>query len=772
LRDRYADLIRSRFVQIPRRVSGYNLDELLPEKGFHVARALVGTEGTCATVLEATLQLIPKHDAHSLLVLGYRDHYAAADAVPAVLACGPLTGLEGFDRKFVTEQQAEGLNRGALSLLPDGGGWLLAEFGGATSAEAHARAETALASLRNGAAPLAHAIHDGEQHQEELADVREVGLASASFPPGGRDRWTGWEDAAVPPERLGEYLRGLDALLRKYDYTTALYGHFGQGCVHTRIDFELRTPEGRRAFRAFLEDAADLVGSLGGSLSGEHGDGQALAELLPRMYGDQLVQAFEEFKAIWDPDWKMNPGKVVRPNALDADLKLAVPLPAPETAFAYPHDGGDFRHAVTRCVGVGRCRKPGGDGVMCPSYVATREEEHTTRGRARLLFEMLAGDVTENGWRSREVEEALDLCLACKGCTNDCPADVDMPTYKAEFLHHRYAGRLRPRHAYALGLIDKVARMASIEPEAFNFLASTPPFAQLLKLAAGITQHRPLPRFAPVTFRAWFERRPRRPARKRVLLWPDTFTNAFHPEAGVAAVELLERSGFEVVLPTAHVCCGRPLYDYGMLTLARRYLLRSLEALGSEVARGTPIVGLEPSCVAVFKDELPKLLGDDPRARTIAASTYHFAEFLRRHGETVERSGHALLWGHCHQRATGGIEADRALLEDAGLQVDVVSGGCCGLAGSWGFESGHHEISVACGEHALLPAVRAAARDTIVVADGFSCRTQIEQLTGRKPVHLAQVLRPDVARPEPTRGERLARAAVLAVPLAVAAVRR
>ena len=383
LRDRYAAVIRERFVDIPRRVSGYNLDELLPEKGFNVARALVGTEGTCVTVLQATLQLISQHEAHSLLVLGYEDHFAAADAVPAVLDCGPLTGLEGFDRHFVEEQQAEGLNGGALSLLPRGNGWLLAEFGARARDEARLRAERALGSLTNGAAPLAYVIHDAAAAQHELAEVREVGLASASFPPGRRDRLTGWEDGAVPPARLGEYLRRLDDLLRRHGYTTSLYGHFGQGCVHTRIDFELHTSEGRKNFRSFLEAAADLVVSLGGSLSGEHGDGQALAELLPRMYGDELVEGFREFKSIWDPDWKMNPGKVVRPNPLDADLKLAQPLERPRVAFAYPHDGGDFRHAVTRCVGVGRCRKPDGQDVMCPSSIATREEEHTTRGRAR-----------------------------------------------------------------------------------------------------------------------------------------------------------------------------------------------------------------------------------------------------------------------------------------------------------------------------------------------------------------------------------------------------
>jgi FAD/FMN-containing dehydrogenase/Fe-S oxidoreductase len=778
-RDKYAARIRERFVDIPRRVSGYNLDELLPENGFNVARAVVGTEGTCVTVLEATLQLIPKHAAHSLLVLGYRDHFAAADAVPAVLACGPLSGLEGFDRHFVEEQQAEGLNRGAVSLLPEGGGWLLAEFAASTQADAHAHAEEALTSLANGLAPLAHVIHDGADAQRKLAEVREVGLASASFPPGGRDRLTGWEDGAVPPERLGEYLRALDELLRRHGYTTSLYGHFGQGCVHTRIDFELATPAGRENFRSFLESAADLVASLGGSLSGEHGDGQALAELLPRMYGAELVEAFREFKSIWDPDWKMNPGKIVRPNRLDSGLKLARPLQRATVSFAYPHDGGDFRHAVTRCVGVGRCRKPGGEDVMCPSYIATREEEHSTRGRARLLFELLSGDLVGDGWRSQEVEEALDLCLACKGCTHDCPAGVDMPTLKAEFLSHRYRRRLRPRHAYAFGLINKAARVATLQPELVNFLGATPPFAQLLKLATGMTQRRALPKFAPLTFRAWFaSRRPSNTvlqgSSRRVLLWPDTFTNAFHPDAGVAAVELLEGAGFQVVLPRAYVCCGRPLYDYGMLKLARRYLERCLDVLALELAAGTPVVGLEPSCVAVLKDELRKLMPDDARAERLASSTYHLSEFLVGQGVTPPRRGDctALLWGHCHQKATGGIDADRELLEAAGMHVDVVTGGCCGLAGSWGFEAGHYDVSVACGRHALLPAVEQAAPDTVVVANGFSCRTQIEQETGRLAVHVAQSLLPGAGHPRPALALRATRAAAVAAPLAALALRR
>src|SRR5205814_2656804 len=406
--------------------------------------------------------------------------------------------------------------------------------------------------------------------------------------------------SAVSSDDIGKYLRDFRALLEKHGYLCTLYGHFGQGLVHTRIDFGLKTHEGIQTFLRFTDEAADLVKRYGGSLSGEHGDGQSRADLLPKMFGDELVEAFREFKEIWDPDWKMNPGKIVRPYRRDENLRYGEHYNPPQrpTFFKYPKDKASFPYAIERCVGVGQCRRHE-HGSMCPSYMATREEKHSTRGRARLLFEMLHGGPIDNLWRSCAVEEALDLCLSCKGCKSDCPVNVDMATYKAEFLAHHYKGRLRPRAAYAMGLIHWSARMASRMPRLANLLGP------LLKPLAGIAPQRPLPKFATRTFRAWFEQRPRVNAGgERVILWADTFNNFFHPEICKAAVEVLEDAGFEVIVQAEKLCCGRPLYDYGMLNLARVKLRQILTDLRDEIAKGTPVIGLEPSCVSVFRDEL------------------------------------------------------------------------------------------------------------------------------------------------------------------------
>jgi FAD/FMN-containing dehydrogenase/Fe-S oxidoreductase len=761
LRDRYADLIRERYPKIPRRVSGYNLDDLLPERGFNVARALVGTEGTCVTVLEATLQLIPNPAARCGIVVGYDDIAIAGDHVMEALAYEPLA-VEGFDDLLVEFEREASLNVQALDGLPAGNGWMYVELGGDTSDEAGERARALLAELRPNAVDAK--LVEGEDARQQLAQVREVGLAIAAFPK-GEDHWEGWEDSAVPPEQIGDYLRDLRILARRHGYWGTYYGHLGQGCMHVRYDFDLRSKRGIQKFRAFVEEAADLCVSYGGSLSGEHGDGQARAELLHKQYGEELVEAFREFKRIWDPQWKMNPGKVVDPYRLDENLKLGAGYDPwrPKVKFAYPEDKGDFAHATIRCVGVGRCRRPDGMDVMCPSFMATREEMHSTRGRARLLFEMLEGEIVTDGWQSDEVMEALDLCLSCKGCTHDCPVDVDIPTYKAEFLHHRWKHRLRPRHAYAFGLIDQVARVASLAPGLVNFVTHTPPFAQAFKLAAGMTQHREVPKFAPLTLQQWFERRggTTNPGGRKVVLFPDTFNNRMHTDVGVAAVEALEAAGWQVIVPEGHVCCGRPLYDYGFLDLAERYLRRSLDQLREWYREGIPIVGLEPSCVAVFKDELGKLLPHDDDAKRLAQSTYHFAEFFEKFEvEPPRLERKAFVWGHCHHKATGGIDPEIGLLQKMGVEVETLTAGCCGLAGSWGFEAGHHEVSMTCGEQGLLPKVRQLDEKTLVVADGFSCKTQIAQgMTGRRALHVAQVLK--LARehgesgPEGPRPERL-----------------
>jgi FAD/FMN-containing dehydrogenase/Fe-S oxidoreductase len=744
LRDRVGDLVRDRYPPIPRRVSGYNLDRLLPEHGFDVAAALTGTESTCVTVLEATVRLIDSPPARSLLVLGYDDSATAGDDVPRIMAHEPL-GLEGVDDVLLEDMTLVHLHDEDKSMMPRGHGFLLVELGGETKEEADAKANALVEDVRKDAKHfLGWTLYDDKEAEEHVWAVREAGLGATAFIPGKPDTYEGWEDSAVPPDRVGDYIRVLRKLAATYGYESALYGHYGQGCIHARWNFDLKTKDGIATFRRFLDDASDLVLSMGGSLSGEHGDGQSRAELLPKMFGDELVEAFREFKSIWDPDWKMNPGKVVDPYRITDNLRLGTSY-APievEPHFAYPDDNGSFAHATVRCVGIGKCRRTEG-GVMCPSYMVLRDEKHTTRGRAHLLFEMLEGEPVEGVWQNDEVFEALDLCLACKGCTNDCPVHVDMPTLKAEFLAQRYEGRLRPRHAYAFGLIDQAARVASLMPGLVNAVAQAPGLSRLAKAAAGMAPEREVPRFAPQTLQRWFEARggARNPSGKKVLLWPDTFNNHFHTEVGVAAVESLEAAGYHVVLPEGHVCCGRPLYDYGFLGLARKYLERTLDLLRDDIRAGTPVVGIEPSCTAVFKDELGKLLPHDEDGLRLAKQVFHFAEFLEREGfEPPVLPRKVLLHGHCHHKATGGIDSEQKLLERMGARVEAPDSGCCGLAGSWGYEPGHYDVSMACGERVLLPAAREASTDTLLVADGFSCRTQIEHGARRKALHVAQVL--------------------------------
>ncbi len=741
LRDRYAPLIRERYPDIPRRVSGYNLDQLLPENGFHVARALVGSESTCVTVLEAEVRLVPSPPCRTLVVLGYPDIAAAGDAACRIMEFGPI-GLEGIDAALIGYMEKKGVNVSDISLLPEGHGWLLAEFGGESEEEADSHARRMIDAVSGPGGPSAKLFEDREE-EEKVWAIRESGLGATAWVPGKHDTWPGWEDSAVPPERLGDYLRDLRGLFHEYDWEVSLYGHFGQGCVHCRIPFDLHTRDGINTYLEFIGRAADLVVSYGGSLSGEHGDGQARGDLLPRMFGEELCQAFREFKSLWDPDWRMNPGKVIDADPSDAHLRLGTAYnpPEPDTWFQYPQDQGSFSRAALRCVGVGKCRREGG-GTMCPSYMVTHEEMHSTRGRARLLFEMLQGEVIGGGWRDEHMKEALDLCLACKGCKADCPVSVDMATYKAEFMAHYWEGRLRPRHAYAFGLIPWGARLGSALPRLANFFTQTPGLRRVAKALAGAAPERRLPPFATESFRRWYRRhRPANRGRPRVILWPDTFNNSWHPRTGRAAVEALETAGYHVVVPREWVCCGRPLYDYGFLGLAKHLLQRTLRVLRPELEAGTPIVGLEPSCVAVFRDELPSMLPHDEDACRMAAQTFLLSEFLQREGyEPPHLHRRAVVHGHCHHKSVMGMDAEEWLLSGLGLEYQVLDSGCCGMAGAFGFEHDKYDISIACGERVLLPAVRQAPEDSLIIANGFSCRTQIEETTPRRAAHVAEVL--------------------------------
>lgn len=773
LRDRYGEQIRERYPDIPRRVSGYNLDDLLVENGFNVARSLVGSEGTCVTVLEATVKLIENPPVRSLLVLGYPDIYSAGDHIPQIMAAGP-TGCEGLDERLFRLTRDERLHPQAIELMPEGGGWLLVEFGGADKEESDAKARALLEDLEASDDAPSSKLFDDPDQEELVWQVRESGLGATAHEPDGTDTWPGWEDSAVPPDEVAPYLSDLRELYRRYGFEASLYGHFGQGCIHTRIPFDLVSAEGVAQFRSFLDDAADLVLSYGGSLSGEHGDGQARADMLPKMFGDELVGAFGEFKAIWDPAGRMNPGKVVHPNPADSNLRLGADYAPwePDTHFAYSSDGGSFAHAGgLRCVGVGNCRRHDG-GTMCPSYMVTREEKHSTRGRARLLYEMMNREVITDGWRSEDVREALDLCLACKGCLGDCPVNVDMATYKAEFLSHHYKGRLRPASHYSMGWLPLLAEAASLAPRVVNALAHAPGLSTLAKRAGGIDRARELPRFARRTLRSELAARGYRASSRprlrrtppgdgaagdgggpgRVVLWPDTFTNHFDPQIGLAAVDVLEHAGFEVVIPDKPLCCGLTWISTGQLATAKRVLGRTVAALAPEVRAGTPVVGLEPSCTATFRHDLGELFPHDHDARRLTDHTYTLAEVLREHApgwEPPPMPCQAVVQTHCHQGAVMGTGADREIMAAGSIEADMLDSGCCGLAGNFGFTEGHHEVSIAAAERVMLPAIRDASPETIVMADGFSCRTQIEYGSRREALHLAQVLAMAIHQGEP-----------------------
>ncbi|MFD5566844.1 FAD-binding and (Fe-S)-binding domain-containing protein [Streptomyces cadmiisoli] len=783
-------LLRTGFPELPRRISGYALDALLPEHGTDVARSLCGTEGTLGVVTEAVVRLVAAPRARALAVLGYADESAAADAVGGLLPGGSARagggGADPGGGPLTIEGMAADLVPSAAG-LPRGGAWLFVETGGDTQAEAHARAR----GLVRAADALDALVVTDPAAQRALWRIREDASGTATRLPDGTEAWPGWEDCAVPPARLGAYLRDFRGLLSAHGLRGTPYGHFGDGCIHVRIDFDLLTPKGVAAFRRFSEELAELVVAHGGSLSGEHGDGQARAELLPRMYGPDLVALFERAKAVWDPDDLLNPGMLVRPAPLDAGLRFSVlPREPVDVAFGYPADGGDFSAAVRRCVGVAKCRTTAleGPAVMCPSYRATGEEEHSTRGRARLLHEMLAGELVTDGWRSTEVRDALDLCLSCKGCRSDCPVGVDMATYKAEFLHHHYAGRRRPAAHYALGRLPVWLRWSARTRAVplINALARVPPLAHVAKRLAGIAPEREIPRLARRTFSRWWERRRQgAPAAGAggglVILWPDTFTEHLSPSVGQAAVRVLEAAGLRVALPpTLHlerppvgdgltvaldplsllrgrgrVCCGLTYVSTGQLDHARAVLRRTLDLMEPVLDTAAPVVVLEPSCAAALRTDLPELLHDDPRAARLAARVLTFAETLERHAPhwsppRVDRP--AAGQTHCHQHAVLGDAADRRLRAAAGLTGEL-SGGCCGLAGDFGFVRGHFEISRACAEEQLLPSVRAADGTAVILADGYSCRTQLEQLAGVRGRHLAEVLAQALEDTEPA-GEK------------------
>lgn len=748
IRDQYAGLIRARFPRIPRRVSGFNLDELLPERGFNVARALVGSEGTCVTVLQSTLRLVKSPQCRSLVGLGFKDAFVAADSVPRILEHEPIA-LEGFDGKLVEFMGRKGLATEQLEILPAGAGFLLVEFGDDSEEKSLALAERLVMAARNFPGRPEVRTY-GKAEARKAWFVRESALGATAFVPGEETGWEGWEDAAVEPGKLGRYLRALFSLMESYGFRSPLYGHFGHGCVHLRINFDFRTAAGIARYREFIDRAADLVLGLGGSLSGEHGDGQARGALLEKMFGPELMSAFRRFKALWDPTNRMNPGKMIDANPPTDDLRINTGHPPMEvtTHFGFPNDHGSFENAALRCVGVGACRKEK-SGTMCPSYMATRDEKHCTRGRAHLLWEMMQGDILKGGWRNQQVFEALDLCLACKACKTECPVGVDMATYKAEFLAHYYEGRLRPIGAFAFGYIDKWARVASLAPRLANLFAKSQVTTNFIRMALQIHPSRRLPEFAPKTFRQELavlaSTAPSR-AKGDVLLWADTFNNYFHAKTALAAHKVLTNAGFQVHVAKTHVCCGRPLYDFGFLVTARKYLLHTLRVIEPYLNNSMPVVVLEPSCASVFRDELTNLLPHDPRAARLRASTYLLSEFLVKYAPEYRpplRGGTFVVQAHCHHQAVMRMTDEIELLRMTGAEVQLLDSGCCGMAGPFGFQKDKYEVSQKLAGRGLLPAIRAASPQTVFVADGFSCREQIAQNSDARGVHLAEVLAED-----------------------------
>jgi len=751
LRDTYSDQVRAKFPRIPRRVSGFNLDELLPESNFNLARALVGSEGTCAIILGATLQLVESPPCRTLVGVGFSDIFLAADHVTQILQYKPI-GLEGMDGYLLDALRRKQKSVEDLVLLPPGDGFLIVEFGASTQPEANAKARALVAWLKTLTPEPSARIYTSAE-AKRVWHIRESGLGATAFIPGVGTGWEGWEDAAVDPTQLGGYLRAIAALMKEFNYRSAMYGHFGQGCVHMRHNFDLETEPGILKFRQFMDRAADIALAHGGSLSGEHGDGQARGALLPKMFGPELMEAFRTFKRIFDPTGRMNPNKLIDAHQPHEDLRLGADYAPwePKTHFAFAENNGSFASATLRCVGVGACRKTDA-ATMCPSFMATGEELHSTRGRAHLLWELMQGEILPDQWKNKQVKESLDLCLACKACKSECPVSVDMATYKAEFLAHHYENESRPLAHYAFGRIDVFAHLASFAPSLVNAINNAPGISSLIKKILHIHPNRTFPRFSkPFTPDRRLARDPQRRRNRRtplpteapeVFLWADTFNNYFHPSAMRAAHQVLTTAGFRVTLPTQHLCCGRPLYDFGLLDTAKDYLLKTLNALTPQLAAGTPIVVLEPSCASVFRDELTNLLPNDPRAKKLRDQTFLLSEFLVKHApdfKPPQRNEKIIVHGHCHHRATMGMHDEVALLRATGAEVELLDSGCCGMAGPFGFEKDKYDLSQKLGERVLLPAVRANTK-AIIVSDGFSCCEQITQNTTTRPMHLAEVL--------------------------------
>lgn len=745
LREAYRIELSSRFPRLPRRVSGYALDQLLGDSGFNLAKALVGTEGTCVTILSAKVRLIPSPQSRLIVVMGFEDIFHAADHVPEILKFKPI-GLEGIDRALIENMKAKKICLEEIDLLPDGNGWLFVEFGANEEAAVKSQVYEFFRFYENKGDFPALKLFETTVERESVWRIREMGPGSTAMVPGKAASYPGWEDSAVPPGKLGGYLRDLYQLYRRYGLHGVLYGHFGDGCVHVRLDFDLVTAVGREKYRAFIYEAAQLVISYGGSLSGEHGDGQARAELLDMMYGEKVVEAFAQFKAVWDPGNKMNPGKVVSAYRMDENLKAPIfeASKNPQTTFKFPQDNMQFSKALSRCVGLGKCRK-NETGTMCPSFQVTQDESYSTRGRAFMLQEMLQGGVIKDSWRNEQIRESLEMCLACKACKTECPTNVDMATYKAEFMSQYYGQWRRPLKSYFFGHIHRWSKLGSSVPALANWMTHSSMGDKLVRNILQLAPQRKLPRLADSTFKKWFFKREIKDRKwvPEVILWVDTFNNYYRPETLKAAVFVLEKAGFQVRLPKTDICCGRPYYDQGMLTQAKHSLRKTLKKMLNPIRRGVPIVGLEPSCISVFKDEMLNLFPHDMLALRLSRQIFLLSDFLKNRAKGLEfekLKGEALIQSHCHQNPIFGDDSEKFFLNKSVEQVRYLDAGCCGMAGAFGYDAQKYDVSEKLANRVLLPAVNGCPKGSYIVANGYSCREQVEQLSDKKTFHLVEIM--------------------------------
>ena len=776
--DRHLAEVRTNFGRFSRQVSGYSMEHLLPEHGRDLAKMLVGSEGTLVVITEATLRLVPQAQAPTLIVLGYPDMPAAADAVPALLEHAPLA-VEGIDAELVDVVRR---SKGTVPELPPGGGWLFIEVGAQEGEDISVVGERVEAITRDAGTDAVMVRPPGPE-ATELWRIRADGAGLGGRTPAGTPAWPGWEDSAVPPEKLGDYLRDLRGLMDRHGLNGLMYGHFGDGCVHVRIDFPIDAESGVPIMRTFMEEATDIAVSYGGSMSGEHGDGRARSEMLDRMYPPTVMGLFAAVKNLFDPGAVLNPGILVDPEPLDVDLRRPAAAPtAYAGGFHFGEDEGDFTRAVHRCTGVGNCRadRTAAGFFMCPSYLATKDEKDVTRGRARVLQEITNGTLVED-FADKAVVEALDLCLACKACGRDCPTGVNLAKYKSEALYRGYKGKLRPRTHYVLGNLPILGRLVTWLPPVAaiaNAVLKIGPIRKLAFSALGIDARREMPGLATQRFsriaashkdaaqKAKATLRPNAEGRvvvdpgtvnsgtgedtqKYVMLWADSFSETLDTVGAQAMVAVLQDAGYTVLIPPEDACCGLTWITTGQLAHAKKELTNLLSVLAPFAASGIPIVGVEPSCTAVLREDMRDLLPGDQRTGVVADMTFTLAELLSspdpigpgEQWEAPDLTGVEIVaQPHCHHYSVMGWDADADLLTAAGAKLTTLSG-CCGLAGNFGMEQGHYDISVKVAENNLLPTLTNASPDAVYLADGFSCRTQAEQLAGDQGVHLAELLR-------------------------------